>query len=102
MIIGFLGIILSLLLLITMAYRGTSVVIAAPVCAAVAMVFSGAPFLATYTDIFMPALGKFITSGIDDLGHPLISHTRGAGLLLAVVLTEPVAAAAGTVPAAPA
>ena len=57
-----LGIILSLLLLITMAYRGTSVVIAAPVCAAVAMVFSGAPFLATYTDIFMPALGKFITS----------------------------------------
>ena len=62
MIIGFLGIILSLLLLITMAYRGTSVVIAAQVCAAVAMVFSGAPFLATYTDIFMPALGKFITS----------------------------------------
>ena len=62
MIIGFLGIILSLLLLITMAYRGTSVVIAAPVCAAVAMVFSGAAVLATYTDIFMPALGKFITS----------------------------------------
>ncbi|MGY3556369.1 acetylornithine transaminase [Williamsia sp. R60] len=39
------------------------------------------------------SLGKFITSGIDDLGHPLISHTRGAGLLLAVVLTEPVAVA---------
>ena len=62
MIIGFLGIILSLLLLITMAYRGTSVVIAAPVCAAVAMVFSGAAVPSTNTDIFMPALGKFITS----------------------------------------
>jgi acetylornithine aminotransferase len=40
------------------------------------------------------ALGKFITSAIDDLDHPLISHTRGSGLLLAVVLTEAVAAAA--------
>jgi acetylornithine aminotransferase len=40
------------------------------------------------------ALGKFITSAIDDLDHPLISHTRGSGLLLAVVLTDAVAAAA--------
>jgi acetylornithine aminotransferase len=42
------------------------------------------------------ALGKYITSAIDDLGHPLISHTRGSGLLLAVVLTDTVAAAAET------
>jgi acetylornithine aminotransferase len=39
------------------------------------------------------SLGKFITNAIDDLGHPLVSHTRGAGLLMAVVLTESVAAA---------
>ncbi|OMI90370.1 acetylornithine aminotransferase [Streptomyces sp. M1013] len=29
---------------------------------------------------------------IEDLGHPLIAHVRGAGLLLGIVLTEPLAA----------
>lgn len=60
MIIGLLGIILSLVLLITLAYRGTSIIIAAPLCALLAMLFSGAPLLATYTEIFMPALANFI------------------------------------------
>ncbi len=40
------------------------------------------------------ALGKHITSSIEDLDHPLVSHTRGSGLLLGIVLTEPVAVAA--------
>ncbi|MFT4041915.1 MAG: acetylornithine transaminase [Gordonia sp. (in: high G+C Gram-positive bacteria)] len=40
------------------------------------------------------AVGKSIAAGIEDLHHPLISHVRGAGLLLGVVLTGPVAARA--------
>lgn len=62
MILGITGIILSLVLLIVLAYRGMPVVIAAPLCAAVALLFSGAPVLASYTEIFMPALAGFIGS----------------------------------------
>lgn len=40
------------------------------------------------------ALGKHIAHAIADLDHPLIDHVRGQGLLLGVVLTEPLAAAA--------
>ncbi|MDL9938933.1 acetylornithine transaminase [Gordonia sp. ABSL1-1] len=36
------------------------------------------------------AVGKTIAAGIEDLGHPLISHVRGSGLLLGVVLTDEV------------
>ena len=39
------------------------------------------------------SLGKHIATTIEDLHHPLVSHVRGQGLLLGVVLTEPVAAA---------
>lgn len=60
MILGILGIILSLALLITLAYRGMPVIIAAPIASVVALVFSGAPILASYTEIFMPALGNFV------------------------------------------
>lgn len=56
------GILLSLVLLITLAYRGHSVIVVAPVCALVAAVFSGVPLLATYTQVFMPALGNFIVN----------------------------------------
>jgi acetylornithine/N-succinyldiaminopimelate aminotransferase len=37
-------------------------------------------------------VGEQLRHGIEGLGHPLISHVRGAGLLLGVVLREPVAA----------
>ncbi|MEU5752371.1 acetylornithine transaminase [Streptomyces sp. NPDC047829] len=33
-----------------------------------------------------------IRGGVEALGHPLIGHVRGAGLLLGIVLTEPLAA----------
>jgi acetylornithine aminotransferase len=33
-----------------------------------------------------------LRSGIEGLGHPLVGHVRGAGLLLGIVLTEPLAA----------
>ena len=39
------------------------------------------------------ALGKELTAGIEGLGHPLVDHVRGAGLLLGIVLTAPVSAA---------
>ena len=60
MILGFIGVLISLVFLIGMAYRGHSVVAIAPIAALIAVVFSGAPALATYTQIFMPALGGFI------------------------------------------
>ncbi|MFG2159531.1 acetylornithine transaminase [Streptomyces olivaceus] len=33
-----------------------------------------------------------LRDGVEGLGHPLIAHVRGAGLLLGIVLTEPLAA----------
>ncbi|MFG2719868.1 acetylornithine transaminase [Streptomyces sp. NPDC048416] len=35
--------------------------------------------------------GEKLRSGIEALGHPLVSHVRGAGLLLGIVLNEPLA-----------
>ncbi|MFE0679041.1 acetylornithine transaminase [Streptomyces sp. NPDC058867] len=32
-----------------------------------------------------------LRDGIESLGHPLVAHVRGAGLLLGIVLTEPLA-----------
>ncbi|KFU76448.1 acetylornithine aminotransferase [Amycolatopsis lurida] len=39
------------------------------------------------------ALGKDIASRVEELGHPLVSGVRGAGLLLGIALREPVSAA---------
>lgn len=41
-------------------------------------------------------LGDRLRTGIEALGHPLVSHVRGVGLWLGVVLTESLAAAAET------
>lgn len=60
MILGIIGILLSLTLLITLAYRGVPVLIAAPIASIVALVFSQAPLLPAYTEIFMPAMAGFI------------------------------------------
>lgn len=62
MIIPLIGIFVSLAVLVGLAYRGHSVVIVAPIAAIIATLFSGAPLLATYTQIFMPAAGRFITA----------------------------------------
>ncbi|MFE1416837.1 acetylornithine transaminase [Streptomyces sp. NPDC085524] len=35
--------------------------------------------------------GERLRSGIEASGHPLVSHVRGSGLLLGIVLTEPLA-----------
>jgi H+/gluconate symporter-like permease len=59
--IGLIGLVLSLALLITLAYRGASVIVLAPVLAILAAAFSAdVPLLAAYTQIFMPALAGFL------------------------------------------
>jgi acetylornithine aminotransferase len=35
------------------------------------------------------ALGKTLSHGVEALGHPLVDHVRGRGLLLGIVLTAP-------------
>jgi acetylornithine aminotransferase len=36
-------------------------------------------------------VGERLSSGVTQLGHPLVDHVRGAGLMLGIVLTAPVA-----------
>ena len=60
---GLLGIVLSLCLLMYLAYRGINVLILAPLLALLAVVMSGGiPVLATYTQVFMKALGGYLTT----------------------------------------
>lgn len=55
------GIVLALVLLMALAYRGVSVLLLAPLMALLAALFSPqAPLLACYTQVFMPALGGFV------------------------------------------
>ncbi|MGC9523972.1 MAG: GntP family permease [Limnospira sp.] len=57
---GVLGILIALGLLIFLAYSGVSVLILSPTMALAAILLSGGlPFLASITQIFMPALGAF-------------------------------------------
>jgi len=59
--IGILGIVLSLTLLMYLAYRDVSVLVLAPLCALLAVVFDGnLPVLAAYTQIFMASVGQFV------------------------------------------
>ncbi|MDO4238764.1 GntP family permease [Micrococcus sp.] len=62
MLIPLLGIVVSLIFLITFAYRGHSVLVVAPLAALIAVLFSWGPLLASYTQVFMPALGNFVIS----------------------------------------
>ncbi|HVJ48853.1 GntP family permease [Desulfitobacterium sp.] len=55
-----LGILLSLALLMFMAYRGFSVIFFAPVFAILAAVFSGMAIMPTYTEIFLPNLASYV------------------------------------------
>ncbi len=55
------GIMLSLLLLMILAYRDVSVIVLAPICALLAVLLDGnLPVLAVYTQIFMVSVGNFI------------------------------------------
>lgn len=57
---GVIGIIISLALLMYLAYRGISVIILAPILALLAAFMGGgAPLLATYTEVFMVNLANY-------------------------------------------
>ncbi|RDI49613.1 acetylornithine transaminase [Nocardia mexicana] len=62
-----------------------------PVCAAAALAV-----LRTIDETGLLAqvetVGKTLTDGIAELGHPLIDHVRGAGLLIGIQLTQNVSA----------
>ena len=58
---GLLGIVISLILLMYLAYRGINVLILAPAMALLAVLMSGdLPILATYTQVFMQSLGGYV------------------------------------------
>ncbi|WP_112874667.1 GntP family permease [Paracoccus endophyticus] len=58
---GLFGILLSLALLMYLAYRGINVLILAPLLALLAVLMAGdLPILATYTQIFMKSLGGYV------------------------------------------
>ena len=59
---GLAGILLSLFLLMYLAYRDVSVLVLAPICALLAVVLDGElPVLASYTQIFMVSTAEFIS-----------------------------------------
>ncbi len=58
--LSILGIVLSLAALMYFAWRGVTVLILAPLAALLAAAASGAPLLASYTQVFMHALGGFV------------------------------------------
>ena len=60
--LGVSGIVLSLVLLMFLAYRGINVLILAPALALLAVLFEGgSPLLATYTQVYMESLGGYLT-----------------------------------------
>jgi H+/gluconate symporter-like permease len=60
--VDLLGILIALALLIFLAFRGFSLLLAAPAAAIVAAAFSGEPLLAKWTLTFTQATGRFVTN----------------------------------------
>jgi H+/gluconate symporter-like permease len=104
--IGVLGILLSLGLLIYLAYRGINVLVLAPVLALLAALIGGETrLLATYTQIFMVSLGGFVakyfplfllgaifgrlmsdSGSASTIARRIVSRLGAAHALLAIVL----------------
>jgi H+/gluconate symporter-like permease len=61
-IVGLLGILIALGLLIFLAFRGFTLLLAAPAAAIVAAIFSGEPLLAKWTITFMQGTARFIAN----------------------------------------
>ena len=58
--IGVIGILVSLGLLMYLAYRGITVLILAPILALLAACFSDMPLLATFTHVYMPNVANYL------------------------------------------
>lgn len=63
-VVGIVGIFGSLALLIGLAQRGWNVIFVAPLCASLALLanWGDLPLLASYTQIFMPAMGNYVAT----------------------------------------
>jgi H+/gluconate symporter-like permease len=83
---GVFGILATLALLILLAYRGVSVLIAAPLAAVVAVLVAGTPALASLTQIMMPALGSFLSLFVLGSIFGKLMEDTGAARMLAEVL----------------
>ena len=59
---GLVGILLSLALLMYLAYRGLSIYVIAPICALVAAAFSGQALLPVYVETYMKGAAGFVQS----------------------------------------
>lgn len=57
---GIVGVLLALALLIYFSWRGLPVLLLAPLMALVAALLGAAPLIASYTQVFMPAMGSFL------------------------------------------
>ena len=105
--VGIIGIFVSLALLIYLAERGWNVIFVAPICATVAILLNWGdlPVLASYTQIYMPALGSYFATYfplfmlgavfgklMDESGsaraiaHAIVGWVGGDRAILAVVL----------------
>ena len=105
--LGVFGIILSLVLLMVLAYRGINVLILAPILSLLAVLIGGeAPLLATYTQVYMKSLGGYLIKYfplfmlgaifgklMDDSGsaraiaHFIVAHLGKERAILAIVLS---------------
>jgi H+/gluconate symporter-like permease len=87
-----LGILLALALLIFLAYRGYTLLLAAPAAAIVAAAFSGEPLLAKWTLTFMQGTGRFVVNffPLFLLGGVFgkLMDDSGAALSMARTITE--------------
>jgi H+/gluconate symporter-like permease len=104
--IGIFGIVLSLVLLMYLAYRGINVLVLAPLMSLLAIFIAGeGPLLATYTQIFMKSLGGYVITFfplfmlgaifgklMDDSGsarsiaHTIVTKLGSQQAILAIVL----------------
>ena len=104
--LGSFGILLSLCLLMFMAYRGFSVIFFAPVFALLAAAIAGLSILPTYTEIFLPQLAGYVkvyfpffllgavfgklmeqSGSADSIAHSITSKLGTKHAMLAVVLS---------------
>jgi H+/gluconate symporter-like permease len=90
--VGLLGILIALGLLIFLAFRGYTLLLAAPAAANVAAAFSGEPLHAKWTLTFMQGTGGFITNffPLFLLGGVFgkLMDDSGAALSIARTITE--------------
>lgn len=88
------GMLLSLALLMWLAWRGISALILAPLMALLAALFSAdAPLLASYTQVFMPALGGFVIAFfplflLGAVFGKLMEASGAAGLIAGAIVTR--------------